>query len=82
MGSPEAKNSVIASAMAGFTFSQGRWSVLVTVTKSAPKNTFDIPWIRKIAEAKGELAAALELGKSLVPFRKTGCPGWNFRLQT
>ena len=74
-GWPDEKKSAMAPRTAGWTDTQGISSLLVTATKSGPKKTLETPWIRKMAAAKGDAAAARVLGKSLVPLGKTGFPG-------
>ena len=53
---------------------------LVTVMKSAPKNTPLTPSIPNSCLARGEPLAESGLGKSIVPDSRTGTPGMNLRL--
>src|SRR5216683_131370 len=59
---------------------QSRSAVLVTVTKSEPKNTRSTPSTANSLLASGDGAAASADAKSIVPFSMTTRPGRNFRV--
>ena len=50
------------------------------VTKSGPRKTPFTPSILNSCFASKDLAAETGVGKSRVPFSRTGTPGINFRL--
>src|SRR5476649_1818583 len=66
--------------MEGFRMCQSLSSALVTVTKSAPKNTRSTPSTANRRLANGDAAAVSAPAKSIVPLSMTTRPGRNFRV--
>src|SRR5437868_3615764 len=64
----------------GFRTCQSLSTALVTVTKSAPKNTRSTPSTANSRLANGEDWAVSTVAKSIVPFSITTRPGRNFRV--
>src|SRR5262245_33485284 len=76
IGAPDMKCSMMAPRIAGLSCCHSP-AVLVTATKSEPKNTPEIPGISNRRSASGDWAAASLSRMSSVPLVSTGRPGRN-----
>src|SRR5215471_14912215 len=76
IGAPDMKCSMMAPRIAGLSCCHSP-AVLVTATKSEPKNTPEIPAISNRRSASGDWAAASLSRISSVPLVSTGRPGRN-----
>src|SRR5262249_45000583 len=76
IGAPDMKCSMMAPRIAGLSCCHSP-AVLVTATKSEPKNTPQIPGISNRRSASGDWAAASLSRMSSVPLVSTGRPGRN-----
>src|SRR5437588_2975942 len=76
IGAPDMKCSMMAPRIAGLSCCHSP-AVLVTATKSEPKNTPEIPAISNRRSASGDWAAASLSRMSSVPLVSTGRPGRN-----